>query len=212
MLSPPECGQSGINSSKIDDFQVLVWVRFRVSFWRCFGSPNGGQSLEKSTSKNLKKMIPKMSPNWSQRGSQNGAKIVKNEVLEASCFKGGSQEASRPPPGSILERFWDHFGIIFVSFSNIFLMILACILQQYVTNKHVQNHKESSKECSRELPRNNFSLRATLHWKVHWRTLMSFPVLASTGWDRTDVCCWARTDVCCWDRTDVFCWDKTDVY
>ena len=36
---------------------------------------------------------------------------------------------------------------------------------------------------------------------------MSFPVLASTGWDRTDVCCWDRTDVCCSDRTDDCCWD-----
>ena len=69
-----------------------------------------------------------MSPHWSQWGSQNGPKIVKNEVLEAPCFKGGSQVASRAPPGSILERFWDHFGTIFVNFSDMFLMIFACIL------------------------------------------------------------------------------------
>ena len=136
---------------------------FWVSFWRCFGSPNGGQSHQKTISKQIKQMIPKMSPNWSQRGSQNGAKIIKNEVLEAPCFKGGSQVASRAPPGSILERFWDHVGTIFVSFSNIFLMIVACILKQHVANKYVQNHKESSKECSRKLPRNSFSLRAIFH-------------------------------------------------
>ena len=75
-----------------------------------------------------KKIMPNMSPNWSQRGSQHGAKIVKNEVLEAPCFKGGSQVASRPPPGSILERFWDHFGTIFVSVSDICLVIFASIL------------------------------------------------------------------------------------
>ena len=69
-------------------------------------------------------MMPKMTPKWSQRGSQNEAKIVKNEVLEASCFQGGSQVASRPPSGSILERFWDPFGNIFVSFSDIFLVFL----------------------------------------------------------------------------------------
>ena len=86
------------------------------------------KAFKKALQKNIKNMMPKMSPNWSQRGSQNGAKIVKNEVLEAPCFKGGSQVASRPPPGSILERFWDHFGIIFVSFSNIFLVMFACIL------------------------------------------------------------------------------------
>ena len=131
--------------------------------------------------------MPKMTPNCSQRGSQNGAKIVTKGVLEAPCFKGGSQVASRAPPGSILERFWDHLGTIFVSFSNIFLMMCACILYQHVANKNIQNHKETSKECSRELPRNNSSLRAISHWKVHWRTSMSFPVPASTGWDKTDV-------------------------
>ena len=69
-----------------------------------------------------------MSPKWCQRGSPNGAKIIKKEVLEASCFKGGSQMASRAPPGSILERFWNHFGTILVSFSNIVLVMFACIL------------------------------------------------------------------------------------
>ena len=86
------------------------------------------KAFKKALQKNIKKMMPKMTPNWSQRGSQNGAKIVKNEVLEAPCFKGGSQVASRTPPGSILERFWDHFGIIFVNVSNICLVIFACIL------------------------------------------------------------------------------------
>ena len=85
-------------------------------------------AIKKPSQKNMKKMMPNMSPNWSQRGSQNGAKIVKNEVLEAPFFKGGSQVASRATPGSILERFWDHFGTSFVSFSNIVLMLSVCIL------------------------------------------------------------------------------------
>ena len=50
---------------------------------------------------------------------------MKNEVLEAPCFKDGSQVASRPPPGSILDRFWIHFGTIFVSFSNKFRSLTA---------------------------------------------------------------------------------------
>ena len=86
------------------------------------------KAIKKPLQKNIKEMLPKMSPNWSQRGSQNGAKIIKHEVLEAPCFKGGSQEASRAPPGSILERFWDHVGTIFVSCSDIFLLIFACSL------------------------------------------------------------------------------------
>ena len=99
------------------------------------------KAVKKPFQKRVKKIVPTMTPNWSQRGSQNGAKIIKNEVLEAPCFKGGPQEASRAPPGSILERFWDHFGIIFVSFSNIVLVIVACILEQHVANKNVQNNK-----------------------------------------------------------------------
>ena len=86
------------------------------------------KAIKKPSQKNNKNMMPKMTKTWSQRGSQNGAKIVKNEVLEAPCFKDGSQEASRAPPGSILERFWDHFGTIFVIFSDIVLVSVACIL------------------------------------------------------------------------------------
>ena len=128
IFSTPECGQSVVNSRKICDFRVLVLVPFWVSFWRSCGSPNGGQGHQKAISKKHQKHMPNMSPNWSQRGSQIGAKIVKSEVLEAPCFKGGSQVASRPPPGSILERFWDPFGTMFVSFSDICLVIFASIL------------------------------------------------------------------------------------
>ena len=85
-------------------------------------------AIKKPSQKNIKKMMPKMTPNWSQRGSQNGAKIVKHEVLEASRFKGGSQVASRAPPGSILESVWENVGTIFGSCSDICLVIFACIL------------------------------------------------------------------------------------
>ena len=97
------------------------------------------KAIKRPLLKNIKKMMPNMSPTWSQRGSQNGAKIVKNEVLEASCFKGGSQMASRAPQGSILERFWDHFGTIFVSLSNICFgdFCMHCIVEQHVANTNV---------------------------------------------------------------------------
>ena len=58
------------------------------------------KAIKKPSQKNIKKTMPKMTQKWSQRGSQNGAKIVKNEVLEAPCVQGGSQVASRAPPGS----------------------------------------------------------------------------------------------------------------
>ena len=97
------------------------------------------KALKKPLQKNINKIMPKMNPNWSQRGSQNGAKIVKNEVLEAPCFKGGSQVASRAPLGSILERFGDHFGTILGPFRQFFLHIFndfcthsvaACCIQK----------------------------------------------------------------------------------
>ena len=80
-------------------------------------APRSTKTAPRSHLKETSKNMPKMSPNWSQRGSQNGTKIIKHdELFEAPCFKGGSQVASRPSPGSILERFWDHFGIIFFQF------------------------------------------------------------------------------------------------
>ena len=113
------------------------------------------KAINKPSQKNIKNMMPKMSPNWSQRGSQNGAKIVKNEVLEAPCFKGGSQVASRAPPGSILERFWDHVGIIFVSCSNVVWCFLHAFFSSMlrtetfeITRSHHKNAAESFQETA----------------------------------------------------------------
>ena len=77
------------------------------------------KAIKKPLQKNITKMMPKITPKWSQRGSQNEANIVKNNVSEAPSFKGGSQVAYRHPPGSVLERFWNLFGNIFVSVSDI---------------------------------------------------------------------------------------------
>ena len=109
--------------------KMCLWHPFGSHFGGVLGAQMEAKAIKKPLQKNIKQMMPKMSPNWSQRGSQNGAKIVKNELLEAPCFKGGSQEAYRAPPGSILERFWEHVGTIFISFSDILcLVIVACIL------------------------------------------------------------------------------------
>ena len=111
MFSTPEC-QSIINTDNNYDFQVLVLAPFWVSFWSCSGSPNGGKGRQKATSKKQQEHNVKNEPKLvSNGGSQNGAKIAKNEVLEAPCFKGGSQEASR----ALQDRFWKGFGSIFVS-------------------------------------------------------------------------------------------------
>ena len=117
---------------------------FWVSFWRCFGSPNGGQGHQNAPSKKHQTMMSKMTPNWSQRGSQNGTKIIKNEVLEALCFKGGSQEASRIDFGEVLGPFWDHVR----QFFEYNFAISAGFLEQHVANKNVQNHKETLKNVT----------------------------------------------------------------
>ena len=53
IFSTLQCGSCIVNNSKIDDFQVLILTPFWVSFWRCFGSPNGGQGHQKAISKHI---------------------------------------------------------------------------------------------------------------------------------------------------------------
>ena len=93
----------------------------------CVRSQQGVALFFRSSQLYDSKLLPK--------GSQNGAQIIKNEVLEAPCFKGGSQEASRAPPGSILERFWDHFGTIFTSFSDTCLAFLHAFFSSMLQTK-----------------------------------------------------------------------------
>ena len=114
--------------SCISHFGKSFKNRFKKRFKK---SPSGAQidenGAQEPCQKNITKWVPKMSPNWSPRGSQNGAKTIKNEVLEASCFKAGSQVASRPPPGSILERFGDHFGNSFTILCMYFVGFLGAL-------------------------------------------------------------------------------------
>ena len=49
-----------------------------------------------------------------------------SKVAPAGVQLGG--RSPRRPTGSILDRFWDPFGTIFVSFSDICLVIFASIL------------------------------------------------------------------------------------
>ena len=78
ILSTPECGQSVVDTTKIDEFQLWVLIHSWVSFWRCFGSPNGGQGHQKAISKkhqkryaqNEPKLVPKGVPKWSQNRQQ----------------------------------------------------------------------------------------------------------------------------------------------
>ena len=134
-------------------FSFRFWPPFRFHFGGVLGGQMEAKAIKKPSQKNIKNMMPKMTPNWSQRGSQNGAKIVKNEVLEAPCFKGGSQVASRPPPG----WFWRGFGTILGPFSSIFLTYFWWFVHAFCnsmlqtkTFKITRNHQKNAAESFQE--------------------------------------------------------------
>ena len=102
--------------------------------------------------KNINKMIPRMNPNWPKGGSQNGSKMDKNDVLGGPCLKGGPQVAPRAPPGSILDRFWDHFRQFVQHMFNDFCMhSVAAYCKQTrsnITRSHQNNAAESFQETA----------------------------------------------------------------
>ena len=131
------------------NFSFWFWLPFGVHFGGVLGAQMEAKAIKKPLQKNIKKMMPKMTPNWSQRGSQNGAKIVKNEVLEAPCFKGGSQVASRAPPGSML----DSLGTISSVFLTCFCWCLHALFSsmlQTITFKITRNHQKNTAESFQE--------------------------------------------------------------
>ena len=164
----PSGSSSGCSESSIFTFWSDVSLApFWVSFWRCFGSPNGGQGHQKAISK---KQQQKWCPKWSQTGPKGGPEMEPKSSKMMSWKHLVSRVAPKWPPEPLQDRFWKGFGTTLGAFSSVVLTYVwwfrfACILSQHVAN--AQHHNESSKECSRELPRNSFSLRAILHWKVH---------------------------------------------
>ena len=97
--------------------------------------------------------MPKTSPNWSQRGSWNGPKIFKNEVLEAPCFKGGSQVVS----GALQDRFGRSFGTILGPFSSVFLTCFWWFLHAFCSSmlqtntfKITRNHQKNTAKSFQE--------------------------------------------------------------
>ena len=93
------------------DFGPLLGLMLEVF---CEPKWRQAKAIKKPSQKTLNKpkMMPKMNSNWSQRGSQIGAKIIKNEVLEAPCFKCGPSCLQSPSVidfGEVLGPCWDHF-------------------------------------------------------------------------------------------------------
>ena len=111
--------------------EMYLWHPFGSRFGSVLGGHMEAKAIKRPLQKNVKKMMPKMSPTWSQRGYQIGTKIVKKDVLEVSCFKGGAQVASGPPPGSTLERFWQRFRNIFRNVSQHLSQIVEPFLNRY---------------------------------------------------------------------------------
>ena len=113
IFSTLQCGSCIVNNSKIDDFQVLILAPFWVSFWRCFGSPNGGQGHQKAISKkhqkndaqNDPKLVPKGVPKW----SQNRQKWSLGSTLFQGWLPSGLQSPSRIDFGEVWGPFGDHF-------------------------------------------------------------------------------------------------------
>ena len=134
-------------------FMFWFWPPLGSHFGGVLGAQREAKAIKKPLQKKIKRMMPKMSPNWSQRGSQNGPKIVKNEVLEAPCFKGGSQEASRASS----DRFWRGFGTILGPFSSVFLTYVWWFqhaffssVSQIKTFKITRSHQENAAESFQE--------------------------------------------------------------
>ena len=122
------------------DFDPLLGLILEV-----FGEPKRGP---KPSKRHFKKTSKKWCPKWAQTGPKGVPKWSQNRQkwgLGSILFQGWLPRDSRPPPGSILERFWHYFGSILVCFADTVLLNFACILWQHVANKNVQNHKESPK-------------------------------------------------------------------
>ena len=144
VFSTPECGQSIVNTSKIDEFHVCVLTPFWVSFWRCFGSPNGGQSLQKCTSKKHQKMMATMSPKWSQRGPKREPKSSKM----TSWISPSSTRAPKWPPWPLQHRFWSPFGSIWVPFWDDFWSENHTTESHSSDNSYNRNEEETTAQTT----------------------------------------------------------------
>ena len=127
ILRTLECGSCIANNSKIDEIQVLVLAPFWVSFWRCFGSPNGGQEHQKEVLKSLSK-------SWRQNyhflidfGVPLGSKMEPKIDQTSIIFQVGDPEGPRgrfwKDFGPILELFWDDFLKVFGRISMLGLIV-----------------------------------------------------------------------------------------
>ena len=153
IFSTLKCGSCIVNTIKIYDFQVLILTPFWVSFWRCFGSPNGGQGHQKATSKkhqkndaqNEPKLVPKGVPKW----SQNHQKWGLGSTLFQGWLPSGLQTPSRIDFGEVLGPFWDHVRQFFRHMFSVFCKhsLAACCKQK--RSKSQGNTKRMQQKASK---------------------------------------------------------------
>ena len=120
IFSTLKCGACIVNTSKIYEIKVLVLAPFWVSFWRCFGSPNGGQGHQKAASKkhqqNDAQHEPKLVPKGVPKCSQNHQKWGLGSILFQGWLPRGLQSPSSIDFGKILVLFRIDFEKVLGSF------------------------------------------------------------------------------------------------
>ena len=149
IFNTPECSQSAVNISKIDEIQLWMLTSSWVSFWRCFGSPNGGQSLQKVTSKKINKWCPKLA----QTDPKGGPKMEPKSSKMKSWKHLVSRVAPKRPPEPLQDRFWRGFGTILGPFSSVFLTYVWWCLHAFFSSmlqtktfKRTRDHQKKTAE------------------------------------------------------------------
>ena len=127
----PKC----VSVTKIDDFRCSVLDPFWVSFWRCFGSPTGGQKHQKEVLKSLSKIGRKNYQFLIDFGVPLGSKMELKIDQKSIIFEVGVPEGPRgrfwKDFGSILELCWDDFSKVFRRISMLGLIVFKVLASSF---------------------------------------------------------------------------------
>ena len=104
-----ECGSSAVNSCKVNYFQCSVLGPFWVSFWRCFGRPNGGQEHQKEVLKSLSILGRKNDQFLIDFGVPLGFKMEPTIDQKSIIFQVGVPEGPRGRFWKDFRPFWELF-------------------------------------------------------------------------------------------------------
>ena len=154
LFSNLECGLSVVNKVKLDKFQLWILTPSWVSFWKCFGSQNGGQSLQKGTSK---KHQQKWYPACAQSGTKGGPKMEPKSSNMRSVKHLVSRVAPKWPPDPLQDRFWRGFGTMLGPCLSVFLTYFCWFAHAFFRSmlrtkayKRRRNHQKKISENFQE--------------------------------------------------------------